>query len=201
MAPDRLARFWSYVRKGSPDTCWEWQRCRLKHKDGKRWYGLFNDGEKNRTTHRISYELANGPIPDGAWVLHSCDNAACVNPAHLRLGTPKENTQDMIAKGRSKMFCPDEKRQRGAQHWSQRYPERYQRGDAHSARRMPWTRPRGVGHALAKLTEEDVIAIRAAVASGETQTAVAGRYGLHKTNVSCIVRRVTWAHVDSQMAA
>jgi hypothetical protein len=45
--------------------------------------------------------MANGPIPDGLFVLHRCDNPPCVRPDHLRLGTAKDNTQDMLRKGRS----------------------------------------------------------------------------------------------------
>lgn len=53
--------------------------------------------------HRISWAYHNGPIPAGALVLHRCDNRVCCNPAHLFLGTHKQNTQDAITKGR---FAP-----------------------------------------------------------------------------------------------
>jgi hypothetical protein len=55
--------------------------------------------------HRRAWEEAFGPIPDGMLVLHTCDVRNCVNPEHLFLGTNKENTQDMVTKGR---------------HWNQR---------------------------------------------------------------------------------
>ena len=56
-------------------------------------------GMKSRRS-REAWELANGPIPDGMFVCHTCDNPPCCNPAHLFLGTPSENVLDAVAKGR-----------------------------------------------------------------------------------------------------
>jgi len=67
-------------------------------------YGMIRDGKGMRTTHRVSYEEHIGKIPPGMLVLHSCDNTLCVSPHHLRLGTHKDNTQDMISKGRARLF-------------------------------------------------------------------------------------------------
>lgn len=93
-------RFWAKVdRVTTPDGCWLWlASC---YPDG---YGQFKVSNKNHRASRISYELAHGPIPDGLLVCHNCpdgDNLLCVNPAHLWLGTVKQNAQDMVAKGRA----------------------------------------------------------------------------------------------------
>ncbi len=56
--------------------------------------------QKTYLAHRLAYEFANGSIPPGLYVLHSCDNRRCVNPKHLRLGTAKDNIHDALDRGR-----------------------------------------------------------------------------------------------------
>lgn len=78
-----------------PATCVQW-RGRLD-KDG---YGfVVADGE--RRAHRVIFALFHGPIPTRMQVLHSCDNPSCVNPRHLRLGTPKDNGLDKVIRKRA----------------------------------------------------------------------------------------------------
>jgi len=89
------ARFLSYVDRSS--DCWLWLGCR-----NAAGYGRISIGRKatGRKAHRVAWELFRGEIPEGAYVLHSCDNPACVNPKHLFLGTQNDNLKDMRDKGR-----------------------------------------------------------------------------------------------------
>lgn len=88
-----MERFWSKVTKS--DGCWEW----TAHRD-KKGYGSFGFSGKVQKAHRVAYILTFGELPDGAHILHSCDNPSCVNPGHLRTGTHTDNMQDKVMRGR-----------------------------------------------------------------------------------------------------
>lgn len=97
-------RFWSFVDIRDSDDCWEWQGASNGTGNGC-GHGRFCirviEGKSLREySHRISWMLKFGDIPEGMSVLHKCDNPPCCNWKHLFLGTQKDNMQDASRKGR-----------------------------------------------------------------------------------------------------
>lgn len=95
----RVENFWAKVDKSS--ECWNWTGFR-----NEKGYGYIQCGwKKTVRSHRFSWVLHNGDIPEGMYVCHKCDNPSCVRPDHLFLGTPADNVIDMMQKGRN-VSCP-----------------------------------------------------------------------------------------------
>jgi len=92
-------RLWEKVdTSGGFAECWPFTG-RIVHEFG---YGRLSYKHKQISAHRLAWETTHGAIPDGLWVLHSCDNPPCCNPGHLFLGTVADNQRDMAQKGRGR---------------------------------------------------------------------------------------------------
>jgi predicted DNA-binding protein YlxM (UPF0122 family) len=160
-----ITRFWSKVKIVANAECWIWIA-------GKDWdgYGLFktSNPRKTKKAHRISYFIAHGFIDDKLQVCHTCDNPSCVNPNHLFQGTPKENTTDMIKKGRGIKgdHVPYERRARGSSHHS------------------------------AKLTDKKVAKIRKLYSEGISMDALANAYSVATSTVARAIHGERWNHVQ-----
>lgn len=154
-------RFWAKVVKGAgKNSCWLWLGCKLS-----KGYGQLTVNGNKHLAHRFSWELFFGPIPAELFVLHHCDVPACVNPAHLWLGTNADNMRDRNAKGRQAS---------GKRSGAYTHPERVLRGERH---------PR------AKLTKAQVVAIRRATG---LHREIATRFGISRTQVCQIRRHLYW---------
>lgn len=94
-------------RSGGPDACWPWLALR-----NRKGYGYVRYEGQMAIASRVAWILCHGPIPNGVQVMHRCDNPPCCNPSHLALGTNKDNSDDMMRKGRHRLRPPF-----GEAHW------------------------------------------------------------------------------------
>jgi hypothetical protein len=172
---ESVARFWARVNKTA--DCWLW----MGPTNGR--YGRIG---RRTYAHRASFEIANGPIPPGLFVLHRCDTPLCVRPDHLFLGTAKENSEDAVAKRRQAT---------GDRHGTRTKPESRATGIRHGTWLHPETVNRGEDRPAAKLTEEQVRQIRMLSDLGETRALLARRYGVTTTVIRRIANREGWRHV------
>jgi DNA-binding CsgD family transcriptional regulator len=201
--------------------CWEWQAS--KNPAG---YGWFAMNDTMFLAHRASWIIHNGDIPAGLCILHSCDNPACVNPAHLRVGTHFENTRDKYERGR-------ELHLKGSQNGRATLTEDQvakilslqSSGLSRSevAERFGISRPmlariwarklwkhvpipenysidphplQGSKHGAAKLNESQVAEILSLRASGLGQQKIAAKFGVSRSLIGAIWGRKVWKHVQ-----
>lgn len=131
-----------------------------------RFFDTIDGHSKDHVASRWLHQHLHGRLPRVIQVCHTCDNPRCVNPGHLYAGTARTNAIDSVTRGR---------------HWSKANPS---------------AAAKGIMHGHAKLNDEKVRAIRASISSGLTSSAVAKQYGVNKTTVCRIARRVLWRHVE-----
>jgi hypothetical protein len=141
-------RLWSKVWKGAPEACWLWQSQR-----SLKGYGQISIKCRPHTVTRVIWKLLHGDIPPGLHVLHRCDNPPCCNPAHLFLGTAKDNTQDMLSKGRNSAKTKPEQIASGVRHGSVTHPEQWHTALSHEEEQAIASLYAGGGLTYAKLAE------------------------------------------------
>jgi hypothetical protein len=173
-------RFWAKVLKGAPDECWLWQGWTNNHGYG-RIYILERDSDTG--AHVVSWFLHTGSWPEkGMCVLHNCpegDNPACVNIAHLWLGTKADNTHDMMRKGRHGHITHPERLARGERNGRHTHPERTRRGDNHPYRLHPELHAHGENNPHTKLNDNQRQELCELYLTGQwTIAKLAQRYGV-----------------------
>ena len=157
------------------------------------------------TCHRAAFVLSGGKFTlDKTYVLHSCHNRKCCNPAHLRAGNAKDNVKDMHDAGRANPSTGDkngarkhpEKLARGDRSGARLHPESRARGDRHGSVTRPDKVLRGEAHGRSKLTEDKVTEIRQLFADGGvTKSSLAKQFGVGNPQIGRIIQRKKWGHV------
>jgi hypothetical protein len=162
-----MDRFERKFNRGEEAECWLWHGAKANK------YGYFYyKGKVRRATHVALELLANTHVPEGFVAMHTCDTPLCVNPAHLKIGSAKDNMQDCVSKRR---------------HGTVTHPESYKNGRP----------PVGTGelNGQAKLCEHDVREIRRKYAEGIVQVALAKEYNVTQANISLIVTKQKWRNL------
>jgi hypothetical protein len=131
-------------------------------------YGQFRIGRQTFLAHRVAYELDGETIPSGLQVLHHCDNGpgGCVRRSHLFLGTPADNTADMVSKGRQR-----------------------------KGPNPPGVMPHGAAHHATNLTDALVEEMLQLHAQGWSRGELAEKYGISAPTCGDILRGKSWKHI------
>lgn len=166
--------FWLQVTMG--DGCWD----RAGNRANGRYSTMMIAGKVVRA-HRYSYEAFVGPIPEGRFVCHHCDNPKCVRPNHLFLGTPKDNSHDMMRKGRNMHVTK---------------PETLARGDRNGTRTQPHTVRKGEKIEWHVLTEKTAAEVRNRYwVDGESGSILSAEYRVFLSTIYKCVAGYTWKHL------
>lgn len=161
-------RFWEKVDRvlDGSDCCWPW-----KSAVWGSGYPSFHLNGKSQAATRVVYAWTYGPFLADLCVCHTCDNPLCVRPDHLFLGTHADNAADRNRKRRYAY---------GARNGQRVHPERTAKGEATGQ---------------CKLTEANVLSIRAAYPSKATGTELALQYDVSAATIYGIIHRKSWKHI------
>lgn len=146
--------------KSAVDACWDWKTSTFIVGYGAFWYK-----GRQHSAHRISYRLFIGDIPKDLCILHKCDNRKCTNPSHLFLGTKKDNSEDMVRKGRWKGKPIKKGEQLGSKHYQ------------------------------TNLIENNIPKIREMAKDKVLHSIIAQRFNVSRACIRNILYKNTWTHV------
>ncbi len=167
LVKSREKLFWPKVNKTK--NCWLWTGGILT--DGYGGFGIMHNKHLySYRAHRVAYGLIhNQSIPSDVLVCHRCDNPLCVNPDHLFLGTPADNSKDMVQKGRS----------------------------LKGQRKIPSECARGEHHGRAKLTITEVQEIRTILLQSNRPSyeEIGRQFGVNQSHIHRIAYRRVWKHI------
>lgn len=169
LTPREKEGFLSRIHK--TDGCWYFGKpYAAKHRT--LWVG-----DKQVGASKVAYLLFKGLISEGQWVLHTCDVGNCVNPAHLYLGSPKQNSEDRDKRGRAN-------RPTGLRHGQHTCPE---------------SRTKGEKNGMAKLQEGVVRQVMEMGKAGVKQRDIAEKFGLKQPTVSRLLSGKSWRHLYEEI--
>lgn len=212
--PEFLAAFRAAAKPGEKGSCWLWPGCPPD------LYGLFHAHGVRSRTHRASYAAFVADPPAHLVVRHRCDTPACWNPEHLLLGTHQDNMDDKAARGRSaiedrhsqrKITSADAvrivrayndggtarliARQYGLDEstvWAILMGRTWKAATS-AIPRVEMDRTQfGEAHHRAQLTAETARLVAEGYIAGATVSELAGRFGVHRSTISCVISRRTW---------
>jgi hypothetical protein len=198
---DPVQRFLKFVDKS--ESCWIWKGSYFET-----GYGQFWLNKKTMTAHKSSWILLKNEKTNGKCVCHTCDNRFCVNPDHLFLGSHKDNTQDMIKKGRQpiqkRKICTEDREKIINMHYQgirQRdIGKLFGVHQWHINRiiheNIPSKSLSGEGNCNAKLTAEIVLEMRKLrITENKSFTEIAKLFSVNYTTAERAIKGITWKHI------
>lgn len=179
----------------------EMQPCLLWPWGKRKGYGAVFVGGRDRSAHRVAYELIHPQIPDELEACHHCDVRACFNPSHIFSGSHCDNLTDAMTKGRMAsgvrhgLHRHPDRIARGDRNGARTRPDRVARGDRHGMRKHPELVKRGEQCSWAKLSADDVVKILTLSASGRSNRSIGSEFGVSPSMVSNIKTGKSWREV------
>ena len=173
MSTADICRLWGKIERRGPDDCWPYVFAREPTPRPLFWLKSLG---RCVLAYRAVWAVEHGEDPSGL-VCHSCDNPICCNPAHLWVGTPKDNSQDCAKKGRQ---------------FLQRHPDQAR----WRAPGITVNQAKGSRIAMSKLDERQVAAIKARFRAGGRTNEIARAFGVKSCTITHIRTGRTWRHVQ-----